>query len=342
MKQEIDVTTMNLLPTDWCLLADAQEYYQKQYYHYIEMPWFYTDVYWGDQPEGSVIYEVANQEGMCLVASGEQSMVERALVKCQGESIKPRQKYMTITPCFRHESSDIHFPQFMKLELGTYLDFSEGRSISECEIKDTVKTYVYNLFRDALGFFLERGFRVYGSSEMISSVFHDTEFTFHFNKQWTYWCTGDVKPTFSNYDASVIDVIGFKKESDDKSNTIELGSYGFRILDTDRTKFWVFGTGLALPRASMAVTREKGELLQQPGYHLREIAKGEIGEASKIVEEMNEFLDGVEQQNKILQMIELSDLIGAIELYAESKLGSTLKDIIEFKDITKRAFESGH
>lgn len=43
-----------------------------------------------------------------------------------------------------------------------------------------------------------------------------------------------------------------------------------------------------------------------------------------------------------MQAVELCDLLGAVELYAKKQLGLTLEDLITFKDITKRAFESGH
>ena len=47
------------------------------------------------------------------------------------------------------------------------------------------------------------------------------------------------------------------------------------------------------------------------GYHLQEIEKGEIGELSKIKEEIAELEDALEQNSKIMALIELSDLYGA-------------------------------
>ena len=52
--------------------------------------------------------------------------------------------------------------------------------------------------------------------------------------------------------------------------------------------------------------------MDSPGYHLRKIAKGSPGEASKIKEELEEFLDAVDQGVKIMALVELSDLYGAI------------------------------
>jgi hypothetical protein len=77
------------------------------------------------------------------------------------------------------------------------------------------------------------------------------------------------------------------------------------------------------------------------GYHINPIKKGVLGESSKIQEELDELIDAEQQKSKVMQAVELSDLIGAIELYAEKQLGLTLEDLIIFKDITKRAFQDG-
>lgn len=63
-----------------------------------------------------------------------------------------------------------------------------------------------------------------------------------------------------------------------------------------------------------------------------------IGEFSKIKEEFQELEDAFEQNDKILQICEMSDLIGAIELYAD-KFGLTLNDLKVFNDKTKSAFK---
>ena len=76
------------------------------------------------------------------------------------------------------------------------------------------------------------------------------------------------------------------------------------------------------------------------GYHIRDIERGVFGEASKIREETEEFLDAVEQGVEIMALIELSDLIGAIEEYAVRR-GSSLDALIKMKTVTRRAFEDG-
>lgn len=77
------------------------------------------------------------------------------------------------------------------------------------------------------------------------------------------------------------------------------------------------------------------------GYHKKEIKKGTLGEFSKIIEEFEELSDAFEQNDKILQLCELSDIIGAIESYAISKFNISLDDLIEFSNKTKLSFKEG-
>lgn len=76
-------------------------------------------------------------------------------------------------------------------------------------------------------------------------------------------------------------------------------------------------------------------------YHIAEIPKGKYGEFSKIVEEYHELLDANNQNNPILELVELSDLAGAIEEYAQRTYNISLKQIIEMSNLTKKAFASG-
>jgi phosphoribosyl-ATP pyrophosphohydrolase len=76
------------------------------------------------------------------------------------------------------------------------------------------------------------------------------------------------------------------------------------------------------------------------GYHNREIPRGVYGEFSKIKEEFLESEDAFEQGNKIMLLVELSDLIGAIESFSE-KNNISLDDLIKMKNATKRAFSDG-
>lgn len=77
------------------------------------------------------------------------------------------------------------------------------------------------------------------------------------------------------------------------------------------------------------------------GYHTTDIKKGVLGQASKIQEELDELIDAEKQGCKILAMVELSDLYGALEACAAS-YGVTMKDLSQMAALTKSAFESGH
>lgn len=76
------------------------------------------------------------------------------------------------------------------------------------------------------------------------------------------------------------------------------------------------------------------------GYHKVKIEKGVLGEFSKIREEFLEAEDALEQDNKVMLLVELCDLIGAIEAYTES-YNISLDDLLKMKDATKSAFLDG-
>lgn len=80
-----------------------------------------------------------------------------------------------------------------------------------------------------------------------------------------------------------------------------------------------------------------------PGYHLTEIPRGEYGEISKILEEAAELKDAMEQGQKLMCLIEMSDILGAIEGYLEKYYEGkvTATDLFNMSYVTKRAFESG-
>lgn len=78
------------------------------------------------------------------------------------------------------------------------------------------------------------------------------------------------------------------------------------------------------------------------GYHITTITKGVPGESSKILEEVEELIDAEKQNCKIMAILELADLIGAIESYLESKkYNMTIEDLRTMSKITKRAFING-
>ena len=76
--------------------------------------------------------------------------------------------------------------------------------------------------------------------------------------------------------------------------------------------------------------------VSKPGYHLRKIRKGKLGEISKIQEELDELKDAWEQKCKIMALVELSDLVGAIELFVQAKFNMGLRDLERMSKITRR------
>jgi hypothetical protein len=77
------------------------------------------------------------------------------------------------------------------------------------------------------------------------------------------------------------------------------------------------------------------------GYHQKEIKRGVYGEFSKIKEEFEEAEDAFIQENPIMLLLELSDLLGAVEKYCSSKYNIELEDLMKMKNATKSAFEDG-
>ena len=76
------------------------------------------------------------------------------------------------------------------------------------------------------------------------------------------------------------------------------------------------------------------------GYHLHNIPKGKLGDISKVKEEIEEYEDALTQGCKIMAMVELSDIYGALESLAES-YNLSMQDLATFSNITKRAFTNG-
>jgi hypothetical protein len=80
----------------------------------------------------------------------------------------------------------------------------------------------------------------------------------------------------------------------------------------------------------------------KPGYHLVTIPKGVLGEISKIREELDELTDAMAQGSRIMAMVELSDMMGAVQAFMDKHLpGVTMEDLLTFSSITTRAFANG-
>lgn len=79
------------------------------------------------------------------------------------------------------------------------------------------------------------------------------------------------------------------------------------------------------------------------GYHIDTIPRGVYGTSSKLLEEVLEIIDSEKQECKIMTLVELADLYGAINGYLEHNFPSkTMEDIKKMSDITQRAFINGH
>lgn len=96
---------------DYKKLANAQEFYLRRGFGYMEVPWIIDEVTDAITRPGFILGIETNYGGN-LVASGEQSFL-------QISSELPGGKYQTITPCFRREEREdnLHHKWFMKNEL---------------------------------------------------------------------------------------------------------------------------------------------------------------------------------------------------------------------------------
>lgn len=90
----------------------------------------------------------------------------------------------------------------------------------------------------------------------------------------------------------------------------------------------------------MPVVLTTGFFIYNMGYHKNNIPKGVLGEVSKIQEEIFEFIDAKEQGIKIMEMLELSDIYGALEALAET-YGLTMDDLKKMSERTKDSFKTG-
>lgn len=77
-----------------------------------------------------------------------------------------------------------------------------------------------------------------------------------------------------------------------------------------------------------------------PGYHVKKIQRGVLGESSKIAEELAELQDAEEQNNEILALCEAADIYGALEHWVE-RHGFTMWTLKKMSDSTRSAFADG-
>lgn len=87
---------------------------------------------------------------------------------------------------------------------------------------------------------------------------------------------------------------------------------------------------------------EESSIDEGKGYHLRDIQRGELGESSKIMEELLELQDAEDQGVMVMALVELSDMYGAMRHYLKRYFpGLSMDDLERMADVTERAFKSG-
>lgn len=98
----------------------------------------------------------------------------------------------------------------------------------------------------------------------------------------------------------------------------------------------------SVPRSKIRKAVEKvTNSNKKPGYHLKEIERGSFGDFSKIREELEEAEDAIEQKSVIMELVELSDLYGALQEYIRKQHNLSMEDLKIMSDITQRAFRNG-
>lgn len=87
----------------------------------------------------------------------------------------------------------------------------------------------------------------------------------------------------------------------------------------------------------------KGHIKPKHGYHTSDIPKGKAGEFSKIEEEFFEAKDAFETKNPVMLLLELSDMVGAIERFLDRHYpGIDLDDIVTQAKLTNEVFKRGY
>lgn len=71
------------------------------------------------------------------------------------------------------------------------------------------------------------------------------------------------------------------------------------------------------------------------GFHKKEIKRGIYGDLSKIKEELEEAYDALEQNQELMLLIELADIIGAVEGVSK-KYGFSLEQLTKFARLRSR------
>lgn len=73
-------------------------------------------------------------------------------------------------------------------------------------------------------------------------------------------------------------------------------------------------------------SKQGGDIIK---FHKNEISKGIYGELSKIQEELDEAYDALAQNQELMLLIELADIIGAVEGVSK-KYGFSIEQLLAF------------
>lgn len=188
-------------PIDWSRIGRAVEFYVRQGFTYVETPWrVFADVVTATKPPEATPFRcrLSASRPDILVGSAEQGLLSVA------STLNPDGHYVSVSPCFRdNEVDDIHFSDFMKVELMVF-EPAAAPSWTSHHLLDAAQRLMYEL-------------------GLVTTV-ADTDIG--------------------------VDLVS-------EADGIEVGSYGWRravISGVERT--WAYGTGLAEPRFSQALSRQ--------------------------------------------------------------------------------------
>lgn len=120
-------------------------------------------------------------------------------------------------------------------------------------------------------------------------------------------------------------------------NIIKVVSVDNKLFDYNHKRFYFLGKNKKLITLHYDPANEYDYInleSKKSIWHTKAIKKGVYGEFSKVLEEVEEAQDALKQNNQLMYLIELSDILGAIEGIA-NKHNLSLNDLKTFSDKVK-------
>jgi len=208
-------------------LLDAREYFEQHGFKFVDAPWTVSrEAVLATRPPwiaGEPFSYAAGGVFQFPVASAEQSFLQMQMDAMAARQPRLEGSYCALTPCFRNEPvlDDLHQPYFMKLELIRWVSDQDLTIYSEADMNRMIQ---------------------------LARIWYESE---HPGDH-----PGDDLQVrvVENNDP---DHLGVTQAYDivTAHTGIELGSYGIR--EHAKIGRWVYGTGLAEPRYSVALEAEK-------------------------------------------------------------------------------------